>query len=198
MADPFEVLGLGRQASLADVRAARRRLAFEAHPDRGGDETRMREINGAFDAAVAHLTGRRPLDSAQPPSPPAGARSDRDAPGSSGWSARRPRERVVRGGRRVQHDAPSFVIEALPVEAYEALLVVASWIGEVLVDEPPYLLDTHLDQPSPCWCRLELVPDAGSSTVSLTVAGVDGELPPDVEEVRDLWVAQLNTLGRLE
>ncbi|MEZ5216771.1 MAG: hypothetical protein R2715_09340 [Ilumatobacteraceae bacterium] len=52
------------------------------------------------------------------------------------------------------------MIEALPVEAYEALLVVATWIGEVLVDEPPYLLDVHLHEPRPCWCRLELVPDA--------------------------------------
>ena len=69
---------------------------------------------------------------------------------------------------------PSFVIDALPAEAFEALLVVTSWIGEVLVDEPPYLLEVHLHDPAPCWCRLELVPDAGSSTVSLTVAGRRG------------------------
>jgi hypothetical protein len=77
--------------------------------------------------------------------------------------------------------------------------VVASWIGEVLVDEPPYLLDVHMAPPYDCWCRLELVPDAGSSTVSLTVAGVDtAELtppPPDVELIRDVWVRELNRLG---
>ena len=71
-----------------------------------------------------------------------------------------------------------------------------SWIGEVLVDEPPYVLDVHLSDPSECWCRLELVPDAGSSTVSITVAAVDRGPCPDVEVVRDLWVSHLNQLGR--
>ena len=98
-------------------------------------------------------------------------------------------------GGFVDHDAPSFVIEALPVEAYEALLVVATWIGEVLVDEPPYLLDVHLHEPRPCWCRLELVPDAGASTVSITVASIDGDPVPGAEDVRDLWIAHLNRLG---
>lgn len=95
----------------------------------------------------------------------------------------------------MQHDMPSFVIEALPVEAYEALLVVASWIGEVLVDDPPYLLEVHLTEPAPCWCRLDLVPDAGSSTVSLTVAPVEATGAPPVDDVRDVWVANLNRLG---
>lgn len=175
--DPFAVLGLGAEASLADARAGRRRLAFEAHPDRGGDPVRMRELNQAFDAVVAHLTGRRPLAPSGPAPEPVVA----DEP-------------LVRAGR-VERDAPSFVIEALPVEAYEALLVVTSWIGEVLVDEPPYLLEVHLHDPAPCWCRLELVPDAGASTVSLVVAGAGSAPAPAVEAVRDLWVDQLNRLG---
>ena len=196
MTDPFAVLGLTPDVSIAEVRAARRRLAFEAHPDRGGDEGRMRQLNEAFDAAIAHLTGRRPLPrQTQVPSE-----------GSPTHTARRGR-RTVDWRDRIQHDAPSFVIEALPAEAFEALLVVTSWIGEVLVDEPPYLLDVHLAPPYDCWCRLELVPDAGSSTVSLTVGGVDeddeaggvggiGGVPaPDVEQIRDLWVRELNRLG---
>lgn len=173
--DPFAVLGLGAGASVAEARAARRRLAFELHPDRGGDPARMRELNWAFEAVVAHLTGRRPLPSTEPPSAP-------------------PAEPAARVGR-LERDVPSFVIEALPVEAYEALVVVTSWMGEVLVDEPPYLLEVHLHDPVPCWCRLELVPDAGASTVSLIVAGVGPETPP-VEAVRDVWVEQLNRLGR--
>ena len=92
---------------------------------------------------------------------------------------------------------PSFVIEALPAEAHEALLVVASWIGEVLVDDPPYLLEVHLTEPAPCWCRLDLVPDAGSSTVSLTVAPVEATGAPHVDLVRDVWVANLNRLGEV-
>ena len=110
-----------------------------------------------------------------------------------------PQVRNARGGRRtirgVQHDAPSFTIDVLPVEAYEALLVVTSWMGEVLVDDPPYLLEVFLQDPSPCWCRLDLVPDAGATTVSLMVAALEGDPAPDIDEVRDIWVANLNRLG---
>ncbi len=89
----------------------------------------------------------------------------------------------------------SFVVEALPVDAFEALVVVASWIGEVLVDEPPYQLDVALTDPLRCWCRLELVPDAGASTVSVTIAAFPDEALPDIDAVRDLWVSVLNQLG---
>ena len=64
--------------------------------------------------------------------------------------------------------------------------------GEVLVDDPPYLLEVHLNDPSPCWCRLELLPEAGGTIVSLTVAS-DGP-GPSAEAVRDVWVASLNAL----
>ncbi len=160
-ADPFAVLGVSPNATLDEVRAARRKLAAQFHPDHGGDPARMGEINVAFDAVVAQL-------------------------------ALRPRP--TPGFRGVQHDAPSFTIDTLPVEAFDALLVVTSWMGEVLVDDPPYVLEVHLIEPGPCWCRLDLVPDAGSSTVTLTVASIDGTPAPDVELVRDVWVANLNRL----
>lgn len=95
----------------------------------------------------------------------------------------------------MQQDVPSFVIDALPAEAFEALLVVTSWIGEVLVDDPPYVLEVHLREPAECWCRLDLVPDAGASTVSLTVAAIDGSPAPLLDDVRDVWVQQLNLPG---
>ena len=94
-----------------------------------------------------------------------------------------------RSGLRVDHDVASFTIEALPVEAFEALLVVTSWIGEVIVDEPPYQLDVMLTDPLRCWCRLDLVPDAGASTVAVTIVGLPDEPLPDIDDVRDLWVA---------
>ena len=94
----------------------------------------------------------------------------------------------------IARDVPSFTVEALPVETFEAMLVVASWLGEVLDDDPPYRLDTYLYEPLDCWCRLEVVPDAGASTVSLAVAGLDGSPTPDVLAVRDAWVANLNAL----
>ncbi len=93
------------------------------------------------------------------------------------------------------HDVASFTIEALPAEAFEAVLVVSTWLGDVLVDDPPYLLEMMLGDPFRCWCRLDLVPDAGASTISLTLAGLEGP-PADLDEVRDAWVANLNLLGR--
>ena len=62
--------------------------------------------------------------------------------------------------------------------AFEALLIVTSWIGEVVVDEPPSQLDVVILDPLRCWCRLDLVPDAGASTVSLTIAALPDEAAP--------------------
>ncbi len=197
--DPFETLGLDRRAGLDEVRAARRRLAFELHPDRGGDAAAMQLVNVAFERCVAHLTGRRPLPDPGPagagpaPSAPPPPRARREPPPVH-WDRRRQRPRV-------EYDAPSFTVDALPAETFEALLVAASWIGEVLDDDPPYLLECHLHEPAPCWCRLDVVPDAGGSTVSITVATPAGEdlSTTDltfVERVRDVWVEQLNQLGR--
>jgi hypothetical protein len=176
--DPFAVLGLSPNATLEEVRSARRKLAAQFHPDHGGDAAKMGEINVAFDAVVFQLLhpAATPSDGPIAPPPPS-------APAAP-----------PRHYRDVQHDAPSFTIDTLPAEAFEALLVVTSWMGEVLVDDPPYLLEVHLVEPGPCWCRLDLVPDAGASTVTLTVASIDGTPAPDVEAVRDLWVANLNLL----
>jgi hypothetical protein len=179
---PFEVLGLLPSATVAEIRAARRVLAQQHHPDHGGDPQAMVALNQAFEAAVAHATGRRPLDAPAPT----------DAAGE-GPPARRPSTRPVRG---VQHDSPSFTIDALPAEAFEALLVAASWIGEVLIDDPPYLLEAHLLEPATCWCRLDLLPEAGGSIVNLTVASVSDGPAVDLEAVRDVWVDRLNQLGR--
>ncbi|MCU1392186.1 MAG: hypothetical protein JWM34_614 [Ilumatobacteraceae bacterium] len=190
--DPFAVLGVGRDATLDDVRAARRRLAFDRHPDRGGDADGMRDLNAAFDAAVGHITGRRPLPEAGSAAQSATTPPATPPPGPA------PSRRPTRWIGRAQHDVPSFVIDAPPAEAFEALLVVTSWIGEVLVDDPPYVLEVHLHEPSPCWCRLDLVPDAGASTVSLTVAAIDGVPAPLLDDVRDVWVLNLNRPGAFE
>jgi hypothetical protein len=151
----------------------------------------MRELNAAFDAAVAHITGRRRLVFESD----GGAAARQPGPATAPAPGHGP-PRHWRG--RAQQDVPSFVIDALPAEAFEALLIVASWIGEVLVDDPPYALEVHLLEPSPCWCRLDLVPDAGASTVSLTVASIDGIPAPLLDDVRDVWVANLNKPGAFE
>jgi hypothetical protein len=196
--DPFAVLGLASTATLEEVRAARRRLAKELHPDRGGDARRMGDVNRAFDLAVRSLlrpasastapAATRPPDAAPPDASPASTRPPDAAPAGTSRSSGRP-------GSPVEHDAPSFSVDVLPAEAFEALLVVSGWDGEVLVDDPPYLLEVYLYAPFDCWCRFELVPEAGATTVSITVAGYDGRRPPPVEVVRDHVVSQLNTLG---
>ena len=175
--DPFAVLGVAPGADEATLRAARRRLAKQTHPDRaGGDTARMEQVNAAFDAALARL---------QPPTV---------APAPNG-SPPPPRPAPPRPSGRFAHDVASFTIEALPAEAFEALLIVATWLGEVLVDDPPYQLDVALAEPFDCWCRLDLVPDAGASTVALTLAAYDARPVPELDTVRDAWVASLNQLG---
>jgi hypothetical protein len=175
--DARRLLGLASDADADAVQVARRRLAKRIHPDvRGGDAEAMRLLNEAVEIVLAQL-GRRPADD----SSTTAAQSSAGRPASTA---------------RIDHDVASFVIEALPAVAFEALLVVTSWIGEVVVDEPPYQLDVLLLDPLRCWCRLDLVPDAGASTVSLTIAALPDEALPDIDDVRDLWVAALNHLGR--
>lgn len=182
--DPFAVLGVPRSADADALRSARRRLALDLHPDRGGSADRMQAINVAFEEAMGLLAGAAAEATSDPSPPP--------EPTAAEAPARSPRSG---GHRSVERDEPSFVIEVLPAEAFEALLVVANWMGEVMVDDPPYMLEAHLYEPDECWCRLELLPEAGATTVMLTVAGVEGEAP-SVEAVRDAWIAHLNQLGR--
>jgi hypothetical protein len=183
--DPYDVLGVDPGATEDELRVGRRRLAMALHPDRAGGSAAataaMQRLNQAFDAAVTRLGA--PAEDAPPAAPP--PTSDVRPP-------------VPRPGGRLAHDVASFTIEALPVDAFEAVLVVASWLGEVIDDDPPYRLDVLLGEPFECWCRLDLVPDAGASTVALTLGSIDGRPVPDLDTVRDTWVAQLNTLGPSE
>ena len=181
-ADARHLLGIGDDADADAVRAARRRLAKAIHPDvQGGSADAMRALNEAADAVLGQIAS--------------GSTSGAGEPQPVSEPVRPSRDRRPVSGTRVDHDVASFVIEALPVDAFEALLVVTSWIGEVVVDEPPYQLDVLLLDPLRCWCRLDLVPDAGASTVSITIAGLPDEALPDIDDVRDLWVASLNHLG---
>ena len=56
---PYEVLGIGRDASQREVKRAYRRLAMKYHPDRNpndpGAEARFKQIQQAYEA----LTGRK-------------------------------------------------------------------------------------------------------------------------------------------
>ncbi len=54
----FAVLGLPLAASLDDIKAAYRRKAILAHPDRGGDHAVMVKLNAAYEAAVEYASWR--------------------------------------------------------------------------------------------------------------------------------------------
>ena len=146
----------------------------------------MQVVNAAAEAALAELGAVTPARWAPPSAsePRAPRRPRPHTPGrppAQGWP-----------GARVDH--PSFVIEALPAEAFEWLLVAAAELGDVIDDDPPYRLELALRGDLRGWCELTLVPDAGASTVSLAVAGEPGYPPPGIERVRDTWVAALNSL----
>lgn len=70
MADPYAILGVGRNASAREVRDAYRRLALKFHPDRNPDPSanqRFQEINAAYAAIRAPRISRPPV--APPPRP---------------------------------------------------------------------------------------------------------------------------------
>lgn len=168
------MLGLAPGASVEAIENARRTLAKTAHPDVGGSVHQMQLINSAADEATRRATRNDAVPQTKTPSPAA------PPPTGPGWHW------------RVDH--PSFTIEALPAESFEALFVVASWLGETIDDDPPYRLDVALTEPVACWCRLELLPDAGATTVGLTVGSETGVTPNELDLVRDAWVAGLNSL----
>lgn len=49
MSDPYSTLGVSPSASDQDIKNAFRKLAVKYHPDRGGDESKFKEINEAYD-----------------------------------------------------------------------------------------------------------------------------------------------------
>lgn len=179
MSDPFVVLGLGRGATADDVRAARRDLARRHHPDAGGDAAVMQSVNAAAGHALRLLAD--------------GAAGD-DRASTSAHDASVPADPVDPDWVPEQRDVPSFTVEALPVETFEALLVACAELGEVEDDDPPYELRTRLSSPLACWCQLDIVPDAGSSTVSVSIAPLDDVPTPTILDVRNAWITALNGL----
>lgn len=164
--EALRLLGLDESASVDDVHAARRRLARSVHPDVGGRGDDMVQLNLAVDVA---LHGLRPADSMPCPT------IDSPAPESY-------------GARSWKVDRPSFVIDVLPVDAFEWIALAARVLGEIVDDDPPYALEVLLESRVDRWCRLEIVPDAGSSTVSIVAENVDPA------EMVALWVTTINEL----
>jgi DnaJ family protein C protein 19 len=59
-ADARALLGLGPQASLAEIREAHRRLIAKVHPDRGGSADLANQVNVARDTLVAEMNRKTP------------------------------------------------------------------------------------------------------------------------------------------
>ena len=47
--DYYEILGLSKSASADEIKKAFRKAAIEHHPDRGGDESKFKELNEAYE-----------------------------------------------------------------------------------------------------------------------------------------------------
>ena len=56
MSDALQTLGLTEDAHPDEVTAAYRRLAFTAHPDRGGTMEQFQKLNDAYKRAFAQQT----------------------------------------------------------------------------------------------------------------------------------------------
>lgn len=54
------LLGVGADASLADIRAAHRRLIARVHPDAGGSVELAHRVNAARDTLISELNRRNP------------------------------------------------------------------------------------------------------------------------------------------
>ena len=168
--DPFLVLSVERGASADEIRRAWRERARTVHPDVGGTDAAMQELNEALHSALAYVDV---VSIATVSSSPLLVRRERDV--------------------------SSFTVDVLPVECFEALLIVAGISGAISHEEPPYQLEFSLHDSDVTgalngWCRCDLVPEAGATTVSLLVGTETSAEGISVEEVRDYLVANLNAI----
>ncbi len=46
--DYYNILGVSKDSSEADIKTAFRKKAHEFHPDKGGDEDKFKEVNEAY------------------------------------------------------------------------------------------------------------------------------------------------------
>lgn len=174
--EAFALLEIEFGCTPKEIRRAWRNQCSRHHPDVGGSNEAMIELNQALDLALNFGAGDNLSSDEKPP-------HSREAG-------------MVRSGRR---DPSSFTVNVLPVDCWLALEVVASLCGPTIHDEPPYsieflLHDSSLPASRNAWCRCECVPEAGATTVHLTVGATKGIEAPDVEEVRDFLVDQLNEI----
>lgn len=162
------MLGLDPALATVDrVRNAKRRLAKIHHPDLiegGGGGTadvaaasaRLAAVNQAAELALADLATRGPGGGG---GGPAVAYVPMPAPSAA--------DAAVWAAGEDQEDA-TFTVASLPAEAFELLLLAFSAIGDPKLIDEPYLLEGQVDDPFLGIARVELVPEAGGSIVTVT------------------------------
>lgn len=62
MVNYFRLLGLSSDASLEDIKKARRKLCAKYHPDQGGDAVMFNKINEAYSIVMEYKkSGAKPI-----------------------------------------------------------------------------------------------------------------------------------------
>jgi len=60
MKNPYQILGVNRNATKDEIKKAYRKLAVKHHPDKpGGDENKFKEISDAYDQLINNKSSRR-------------------------------------------------------------------------------------------------------------------------------------------
>ena len=172
--EAFGLLKISIGSSSDEIRRAWRIQSTVHHPDTGGSNESMIRLNQALEVAL-------------------------------GWCANSQVSDTLLGGmeaypvmaHRVRRDVSSFTVNVLPVECWLALEVVASLCGPTIHEDPPYFLEFLLQDSSlpfsrDSWCRCECVPEAGATTIHLSIGNIGGSDVPDIDEVRDFLIEQFN------
>ena len=172
--EAFSLLAVEPGSSSEEIRKAWRQQSVLFHPDTGGSNEEMIALNRALEIALEWTPEQNPENVLQID----------------------PKKTSV-ATHRLRRDVSSFTVNVLPVECWHGLEIVAALCGPTIQDDPPYLLefllhDTSLPDSLNGWCRCECVPEAGATTVHLTVGSAQENEMPNIDEVRDYLVEQLN------
>lgn len=193
MPTSYEILGVTPDATLDDVKAARRSLARKWHPDRfAGDgpaavaraHARLAAINEAADAIEAALAGRPPRDFAQQNPPARGGRAATDAgPGRAGPARRPPPPKGT-----------TLYVKADRHQAFEDLVLAVSAFADPSMIDAPRSVEAMLDAPVSGVARFEVSRAEGKTRIAVRMIDGAAQATGRAAVVRDHLIEQLNFL----